>query len=124
MRPSGSSDGNQRRGSRKKAWLSDPLKGPWLAKNDLGSPLQAPDRPTMKRMWLRLEVGLALRLLGQNQFAQACGLQAVSRAVVADGHCFLTAQNFMTVQAAEGGYGTARPGSWMRGCASGGVLVV
>ena len=26
------------------------MKGPWLAKNDLRSLLQAPDRPTMKRV--------------------------------------------------------------------------
>jgi len=34
----------------KKSLAKRPLKGPWLAKNDLGSLLQAPDRPTMKRV--------------------------------------------------------------------------
>jgi hypothetical protein len=39
-------------------------------------------------------------LFGQNQFAQACGLQAVSRTIVLDFHRFLSAQDVGTVHTA------------------------
>jgi hypothetical protein len=89
----------------KKSLAMRPDKGPWLAKNDLGA--VGPDRPTMKLLnEMRRKFGAKAGffsggLLGQDQFSQTRGLQAVRRAVVADLDRFLTAQQLGAVHAAR-----------------------